>query len=100
MTPGIHHWGQNSLRRMKRSSPLDASLVSYLQKQKEKGRLLSPADKKFLEACKHVSKQERQTSGFGWLPEKKSSLASYLPKQKEQGQTLSQADKIFLEGLE
>ena len=73
---------------MKRSSPFpylpenDASLASYLQKQKEKGRLLSPADEKFLEACKHVSKKERQASGLGWLPEKKASLASYLQSRK------------------
>ena len=106
----------------------DASLASYLQKQKEKGKTLSPADEKLLEGCKHVRKQERQASlfassgefyrmckkgfpahdeknevekkqSFGWLPEKKASLASYLQKQKEQSQLLSQAHELFLKGL-
>ena len=29
----------------------DVSLASYLQKQKTKGKPISPADEKFLEAC-------------------------------------------------
>ena len=41
-----------------------ASLATYLQKQKEKDKTLSPADEKFLDEWKHVRKQEPQASSF------------------------------------
>ena len=72
--------------------PSNASLASYLQKGKNQGKRLSPADEKYLQAC---HQQCKPVTGFwpqngaaiadfvkgpwpfGDLPEKKCSLASY-----------------------
>ena len=42
--------------------PSDASLASYLQKRKNQGKHLSPADEKYLQAC---HQQCKPVTGFG-----------------------------------
>ena len=100
----------------------DVSLASYLQKQKTKGKPISPADEKFLEACqpnkpKHgewkppseaeqfekneavMAKFAHRPWPFGALPEKFCSLASYCPKRKQQGLPLTPAQERFFAQL-
>ena len=84
--------------------PSDASLASYLQKRKNQGKSLSPADEKYLQACHQQCKpvtgfwpqNEKAIADFvkgPWpfadLPEKVCSLASLLLLKSCQGrQTL------------
>ena len=94
--------------------PSDASSASYLQKRKNKGKTLSPADEKFLQAC---HQQCKPVTGFwphneaaiaefihgpwpfGELPEKVSNLASYCRKRKHQGLALTPAQERFFTQL-
>ena len=94
------------------------SLASYLQKQKTKGKPISPADEKFLEACqpnkpKHeewkpllgsetFEKNEAAMAKFiqgpwpfGDLPEKVCSLASYCRNRKQKSLPLIAAQERF-----
>ena len=100
----------------------DVSLASFLQKQKTKGKPISPADEKFLEACqpnkpKHgewkppseaeqfekneavMAKFVHPPWPFGALPEKVCSLASYCRKRKQQGLPLTPAQERFFAQL-
>ena len=101
-----HSWGQ--------VPPSDASLASYLQKKKNKGKILSPADEKFLQACQQL---RQPATGFwpqneaaiaefihgpwpfGDLPENVCSLASYRRKRKQQGLALTPAQERFFTQL-
>ena len=96
--------------------PNDASLASYLQKRKNKGKLLyiSPADEKFSQACQQLRKpatgfwpQNEAAIAefihgplpFGDLPGKVCSLASYCRKRKQQGLRLTPALERFFTQL-
>ena len=94
--------------------PSDASLASYLQNRKKRGKTLSPADEKFLQACHQPCKPVtgfwpqneaaiadfvKKPWPFGDLPEKVSSLASYCRKRKQQGLPLTTAQERFFEQL-
>lgn len=94
----------------------DVSLASYLQKQKTKGKPISPPDEKFLNACqpKHdewkpplgAEKYEKNEAAmakclyrpwpFGDLPENVCSLASYCRNRKQKGLPLTPAQERFL----
>ena len=92
----------------------DASLASYLQKRKNQGKRLSPADEKYLQACHQQCKpvtgfwpqNEAAIADFvkgpwpfGDLPEKVCSLASYCRKRKQQGLPLTPAQERFFQHL-
>ena len=94
--------------------PSDASLASYLQKRKNQGKRLSPADEKYLQACHQQCKPVKGfwpqneaaiadfvkgTWPFGDLPEKVCSLASYCRKRKQQGLPLTPAQERFFDQL-
>ena len=94
--------------------PSDASLASYLQKRKNQGKSLSPADEKYLQAChqqckpvtgfwpqneKAIAEFVKGPWPFGDLPEKVCSLASYCRKRKQQGLPLTPAQERFFEQL-
>ena len=94
--------------------PSDASLASYLQKRKNQGKHLSPADEKYLQACHQQCKpvtgfwpqNEAAIADFlkgpwpfGDLPEKVCSLASYCRKRKQQGLPLTPAQERFFQHL-
>ena len=105
------------IKRRKQVPEEDGSLASYLQKQKLKGVMLSPADEKYLEACqanKHdewkplpgAEKYEKNEAAiakaayvdwpFGYLPEKVCSLASYCRNRKPKGLPLTPVEERFL----
>ena len=98
----------------------DASVARYLEKQKSKGHTLSPADEKFLEACresKHdewkpppgaekyekneaaIAKAVNAERPFGYLPEKVCSLATYCRDRKKEGLTLTPVQERFFAHL-
>ena len=98
----------------------DASVARYLEKQKSKGYFLSPADEKFLEACrasKHAEwkpppgaeKYEKNEAAiakavtaerpFGYLPEKVCSLATYCRDRKKEGLPLTPVQERFFAQL-
>ena len=94
--------------------PSDASLASYLQKRKNQGKSLSPADEKYLQAChqqckpvtgfwpqneKAIAEFVKGPWPFGDLPEKVCSLASYCRKRKQQGLPLTPAQERFFQHL-
>ena len=94
--------------------PSDASLASYLQKRKNQGKSLSPADEKYLQACHQQCKpvtgfwpQNEKAMAefvkgpwpFGDLPEKVCSLASYCRKRNQQGLPLTPAQERFFQHL-
>ena len=104
------------IKRRKQVPEEDGSLASYLQKQKLKGVMLSPADEKYLEACqanKHhewkpppgAEKYEKNEAAiakaayvdwpFGYLPEKVCSLASYCRNRKQKGLPLTPVQERF-----
>ena len=106
--------------RRKQVPESDESLASYLQKQKLKGFMLSPADEKYLEACqpnKHdewkpppgAEKYEKNEAAiakaayvdwpFGYLPEKVCSLASYCRNRKQKGLPLTAVEERFFAQL-
>ena len=108
------------IKRRKQVSEEDRSLASYLQKQKLKGVMLSPADEKYLEACqanKHdewkpppgAEKYEKNEAAiakaayvdwpFGYLPEKVCSLASYCRNGKQKGLPLTPVEERFFAQL-
>ena len=93
----------------------DASVARYLEKQKSKGHTLSPADEKFLEACRASKHEEWKPPGaenyekneaaiakavnaerpFGYLPEKVCSLATYCRDRKKEGLPLTSVQERF-----
>ena len=98
----------------------DASVARYLEKQKSKGHTLSPADEKFLEACrasKHaewkpspgaekyekneaaIAKAVNAERPFGYLPEKVCSLATYCRDRKKEGLPLTPVQERFFAQL-
>ena len=98
----------------------DASLARYLEKQKSKGHTLSPADEKFLEACrasKHeewkpppgaenyekneaaIAKAVNAERPFEYLPEKVCSLATYCRDRKKEGLPLTPVQERFFAQL-
>ena len=98
----------------------DASVARYLEKQKSKGYTLSPADEKFLEACrasKHaewkpppgaekyekneaaIAKAVNAERPFGYLPEKVYSLATYCRDRKKEGLSLTPVQERFFAKL-
>ena len=53
--------------------PSDARLASYLQKRKNKGNILSPADEKFLQAC-----QQLRQPATGFWPQNQAAIAEFI----------------------
>jgi len=53
--------------------PSGASLASYLQKRKNKGKILSPVDEKFLQAC-----QQLRQPATGFWPQNEAAIAKFI----------------------
>ena len=100
--------------------PADANVAEYLAKQKSKGYSLTPADKKFLNAClesKHnewkpppgaekyeknevaIAKAVYEDWSFGYLPEKVCSLMTYCRERKKEGLPLTPVQERFFAQL-
>ena len=85
-----------------------------MQKRKNQGKHLSPADEKYLQACHQQCKPVtgfwpqneaaiadfvKGPCSFGDLPEKVCCLASYCRKRKQQGLPLTPAQERFFDQL-
>ncbi|CAH3182409.1 unnamed protein product, partial [Porites lobata] len=71
--PSTFHWSPEIAETFGSLPPSDASLASYLQKRKNQGKSLFPADEKYLQAC---HQQCKPVTGF-W-PQNEKAIAEFV----------------------